>query len=77
MEVMPHRPKGRDEAISSLNLAIEAMNPARGLSSITTRAVFGTVSTLLAVIKVCSLLICDGTLRARVWLGLDGQQTGL
>ena len=47
------RRKGRDGAVSSLNMAIEAMNLAKEVSSITpAKAVFGTVSALLTMIRV-------------------------
>ena len=53
MEAKPQRPKGRGRAISSLNAAIEAMNLAKEVSSITpAKAVFGSVSVLLTMIKV-------------------------
>ena len=53
MEDRSHRPKGRDEAISSLSAVIEAINLAKEISSITpAKAVFGSVSVLLTMIKV-------------------------
>jgi len=52
-------PKGREGTISSLNAAIEATNLAEKILSITpAKAVFGTVSVLLMMIKVYFLL-CD------------------
>ena len=45
--------------MSVLNGAIEALNLAKELSSITpARVVFGSVSVILTVIKVSSLLVC-------------------
>ena len=56
MEVQSQRPKGRDGVVSSLNMAIEAMNLAKEVSSITpAKAVFGSVSALLTMIRVSSL----------------------
>ena len=47
------RQKRRDDALSLLNVAIEAVNLAKEVSSITpAKAVFGTVSALLTMIKV-------------------------
>ena len=53
MEAEPQRPKGRDGTLSSLNIAIEAMNLAKEVSSITpAKAVFGSVSILLTMVRV-------------------------
>ena len=53
MATKPQRPKGQDGTISSLSLAIEAMNLAKEVSSITpAKAVFGSVGVLLTMIKV-------------------------
>ena len=55
------RLKGRDSVLSSLNEAIDGLNLAKELSSITlATAVFDTVSVLLTVIRVSFLLFCDG-----------------
>ena len=55
MVTKPKRPKGQDGTISSLNLAIEAMNLAKEVSSITpAKAVFGSVGVLLIMIRVSS-----------------------
>ena len=55
METNSRRPRGQDGTISSLNLAIEAMNLAKELSSITpAKAVFGSVGVLLTIIRVRS-----------------------
>ena len=54
------RPKGRDGVLFSLNVAIDGLNIAKELSSITpATAVFGSVSILLTMIKVRFLLCCD------------------
>ena len=55
MATKPKRPKGQDGNISSLNLAIEAMNLAKEVSSFTpAKAVFGSVGVLLTMIRVRS-----------------------
>jgi len=49
------RPKGRANSVSLLNAAIEAMDLAEKISSVTpAKAVFATVGVLLAMIKVSS-----------------------
>jgi hypothetical protein len=58
MEDESQRPKGRDGAISALNAAIETLNLAKELSIVTpAKAVFGSVSVILAMIRVSLLLI--------------------
>ena len=56
--------KGRERAISSLNVAIETLNLAKEVSAITpAKAVFGSVSALLTMIRVRSLhspMRCSG-----------------
>jgi len=54
------RSRTRDEAISSLGGAIESLNLAKELESITlAKAAFGSVSVLLVTIRVCFFLFCD------------------
>ena len=54
------QPKGRDGVLSSMNMAIDGLNLAKELSSITpAKAVFGSVAVLLTMIKVSFLLICN------------------
>ena len=49
----------QDVTISSLNMAIEAMNLAKEVSSMTpVKAVLGSVSIILTVIRVSLLLAC-------------------
>lgn len=62
MATNPQTPKGRDSALSLLDAAIETLNLAKEISSITpAKAVFGSVSVLLTMIKARSLLFCgDG-----------------
>jgi len=59
MGAKSQRPKGRDSAISALNATIETLNLAKELSSITpAKAVFGSVSVVLAMIRVSLLVFC-------------------
>ena len=52
------RPKGRDGVLSSLSVAIDGLNLAKEVSSITpAKAVFGSVAILLTMIRV-SFLLC-------------------
>ena len=61
MTTKPQRQKRRDGVLSSLNAAIEAINLAKEVSSVTpAKAVFGTASVLLTMIRVCFLLFSDG-----------------
>jgi len=60
MEAKSQRPKGRDNTLSSLNVTIEALNLAKDICSITpAKAVFGSVSTLLTMVRVPFLQFCD------------------
>ena len=78
MDAETKLPKRRDNVISSLNIAIEVLNLAREASSITpAKAVFGSVSALLVMIKVRSLHFCVAELQFHVWLGFDDQRSGL
>ena len=53
MDAKTQRTKGRDGVLSILDVAIEALTLAKEVSSITpAKAVFGTVSALLAMIRV-------------------------
>ena len=71
-------PKGRDGAISALNIAIDGLNVAKeALSSTLAGPVFGPVASLLTMIRVSSFLFRDETLQAHTYLGYDGQQTGI
>jgi len=56
MEVESQRPKGRESVISELNTAIEALDLAKDASGIApAKAVFGSVSIILATIRVSFL----------------------
>ena len=62
--------------LSLLNAAIEAMNLAKEISSVTpAKAVFGSVSALLTMIRVRFLLVRHGELWVYVYPGLYGQQS--
>jgi len=78
MQAKSQRPKGRDGAISSLNVAIEGLNLAKEVASVTpAKAVFGSVSILLVMIRVCFFIFCDETAQIHMHPGHHGQQTGL
>jgi hypothetical protein len=60
MDANSQRQKHRENALSLLNVAIEAMNLAKEISSVTpAKAVFGSVSVLLTMIRVHFLLFSD------------------
>jgi len=55
MDAKSRRPKDREGAISALNAAIEAMNLAEGLSTITpAKEVFGSLGVTLTILRVSS-----------------------
>jgi len=57
MEAKSQQPKGQESKISALNAAIEALSLEKELSDIMpTKAVFGSVSVILMMIRVSSLL---------------------
>jgi len=58
MNVKAQQQKRRDNIISSLNAAIDALNVAGGVSDIIpAKAVFGTVSIILTMIRVSFPLV--------------------
>ena len=58
MDTKSQRQKRQDNTLSLLNVAIEAMNLAKEISSMTpAKAVFGSVSVLLAMIRVWPSLL--------------------
>ena len=60
MNANTQAPEPRDNVIFSLNMAIDVLNVAKEVSSITpAKAVFGSVGALLVMIKVRSFLFCD------------------
>jgi len=78
MEAQSQRPKGRESTISMLNAAIEAMNLAKELSSITpAKAVFGSVSVILLMISVSLLLVFVDQPQTEMHPGRDDQPDGL
>jgi len=75
MATRSQQPNRQDIALSSLNAAVEAMNLAKELSSVTpAKAVFGTVSVILRMIRVGFLLVqCVGRLQDDMLPGHDDQ----
>ena len=72
------QPQGDDGALSMLNVAIEALNLAKEISSITpAKAVFDSASVLLTTIRVKFILLYDSKLPIHILIGLYGQRTGL
>jgi len=64
MEPESQQPKGREATISALHEATEAMNLAEKISSIApAKTVFGSVGTLITLIRVCFLSSCNDLLR--------------
>jgi hypothetical protein len=60
MDPKSQRSRRQDATLSTLNAAIEAMNLAKEISSMTpAKAIFGSVSVILAMIRVCSLVRLD------------------
>lgn len=74
MNAKTRRLKYRDGALSSLDAAIEAMNLAKEVTSMTpAKAVFGSVGILLTMIRV-RFLFSDDLYSAHIPPGLYGQQ---
>jgi len=74
MDANSQRPKG-DGVLSSLNVAIEALNLAKEVSVIApAKAAFGSVSVLLTMIRVCFLLSCDYEFLVNMNPGLYDEQ---
>ena len=68
MEAKSQRPKEREGVVSALNAAIEAMNLAKEISSVTpAKAVFGSVGIILTMIRVGFLLFFLLTCRRLKW----------
>ena len=58
MQSESQRPNERESVISALNAAIETLNLAKEISSIApAKAVFGSVSVILTVIRVSILMV--------------------
>ena len=67
------REKRQEGVLSLLNAAIEAMNLAKEVSSATpAKAIFGTVSALLTMIKVRFPPSSDGAFKVHAESGIDG-----
>ena len=65
MKNKSQQPKRREGATEELNTAIEATNLAENLSTIApAKIVFGSVGTLLTVIRVCVMLLRNDLLQA-------------
>ena len=72
------QPEARDGTLSTLNVAIDVMNFAKGVSVIApAQAVFGSVSAILTMIRVHSSLFCCDRLLIQVYPGFIGQRRGL
>ena len=77
MDAKTQRPKGRDGALSTLNVAIEVLTLAKEVSSITpAKAAFGSVSALLTMIRVRFHPRVDRS-QSDVCVGFDAQRVGL
>ena len=77
MDSKSKRQNRRDNALVLLNAAIEAMNLAKEVVSVTpAQAAFASVGVLLTLIKVC-LLFGDNGLRVYLYPGLNDEQNGL
>ena len=78
MEPKTQQPKEQEDTVSALNAFIEALNIAKEVSSITpAKAVFGTASILLAMIRVSPTPYFASRCWAEMALGRDGQSSGL
>ena len=59
------QPKSQDGVLSTLNLAIDGLNLAKEVASVTpAKAAFGAVAILLIMIRVSPLLSCNKKLHA-------------
>jgi len=78
MKAGPQRPTERDGHISELNTAIEALNLAKDSSGIVlAKAVFGSVSVVLAMIRVSFLPIFVDRLQTEMDPGYIDKPGGL
>ena len=78
MDTDAQRPKRRDNVLSTLNMTIEVLNLAKEASSITpAKAAFGSVSAILAMIRVRFFLFYLDKFPAHVHVGLNEQPSGL
>ena len=78
MDKESKRQKRRDDVLSLLDAAIQAVDLAKEVSSPTpAKAVFGSVSVLLTMIRVRLLRFCDDGPRVHVCAGFHEQQNRL
>ena len=78
MDSESQRQEGRDNTLSKLNVAIDALNLAKGASGIApTRAAFGAASGLLTTIKVRGLRFLGDGSPTHVPPGLDVKRRGV
>ena len=72
------QPKEQDGVLSTLNVAIDGLNIAKEIASVTpAKAVFGSVAVLLTMIRVSRLLSCDEIFQIHTSPGHDDQRSGL
>ena len=74
--VEPQQPKRQEDAISALNEAIKALNSVEVSGFPSAKAVFGSATVLLTLIRVRFLLSCHGLLHVHTQLGVGGESTG-
>ena len=78
MEAESQGPKGREDAVSELNTAIEALNLTENASAIApAKAVFNSVSIILATIRVSFLPVFVDRLQSEMDPGQIDQAGGL
>ena len=78
MKVRSQGPKGREDTVSELNTAIETSNLAKNASGITpAKALFGSVSIILATIRVSFLPVFVDRLQSKMDPGQIDQAGGL
>jgi hypothetical protein len=72
------QPKGRDGVLSTLDVSIQVLDLAKDSCGIPPAQIaFGSASVLLTMIRVCFLSICEQMHLIRVYLGYDGERSGL
>ena len=77
MEAKSRQSKRQDNALSLLNVAIEGFNLTKEILSVTSaKAVCGSVSIILTMIRVCLPPAQVDLLRAKAHPGFDGQRGG-
>ena len=78
MDAKSKRQKRQENTLSLLNVAIEAVNLAKEISDATpAKAVFGSVSAILSMIRVRFPLIYNNLPQVHVQSGLDDQRNRL